>query len=246
MKHMGKRYRAYLDAAPSWLEGRRALIAYARAHGAAAAARMSGSHLCTVYDLINAAKSGRLGRKRWSPSDKREAEERIIAARRAHPDYGPKRLKKYCGIPHGTRKIGHVIREHGLLQPQRPKYDPAFRLANAERRAGYARMAVRVEELAAVIAADHLARFGKTGIRPLIAHARKRLEKSERVARHWRKRLGTAKSAKSVRPFGDQRRAPDPKGQTNVGRCRVRLARPAKDAKDGGLPSERLRLNLEA
>jgi transposase len=188
VKHINDRYKAYLDAAPDWIEGRRALVAYARAHGVPAAARMSGATPRTVRQLIKAAESGRLGRRGELRPPSREDEERILAARRAHPDYGPRRLKKLCGLQYDLRKISRVIHKHGLPRLKKAKYDPAFRLECAERRIGYARTALAVEEI--------LAKVGVTGFTPRVERVRKDIERYERIAKFWRGRLGGAANAR--------------------------------------------------
>lgn len=188
---MNERYRKFLESAPDPWEARRILIGYARVHGFKAAARMSGAGLKTVYRLVRDTDAGRLrARRPGRPSLTPEDEAEIVAARLAHPEAGALRLKRDFGLPYGHRQIRRVIREHRLVpwqrkRPKRHKLDPELWRGISEQRVEFARMALRVVEIARA--------QGYSGLMADVEGARRRLAKAEEKARWWAEQARAAK-----------------------------------------------------
>jgi hypothetical protein len=196
-------YKQWLAANGGVVEGRRALAEYAEAHGSRAAADLSGASKVTVNRLRRQEREARaagavgagfrgVGRPPVSADD----EERIVDARREHPDYGPKRLKKLCGIPNAESRIWAVLAKHGLMKPGHPfKYPrPAIMAVIWKRRIGYARMEIEAEQYIARYAMDALAKGRLPVLMPRLIRAIKRLEEAERKTVFWKRRCGNRES----------------------------------------------------
>ena len=111
------RYRQWLEQNGGEVECRRRLAEYAEAHGTRAAMARSGASKVTVNRLRRQEREARAAgaagagfRGPGRPPVSADDEERIVAARLEHPDYGPRRLKKHCGIPTAEPVIWAVLR----------------------------------------------------------------------------------------------------------------------------------------
>ena len=197
---MNARYREYLDSFPDPWEARCSLIGYARVHGAAAAARMSGAALRSVYDLLKRADTGklrmrRLGRPPLPGSD----ELRIVAARLAHPGAGAMRLKREFGLPYGRVQITRIIAKYGLV-PRKLRRDPVRRGAAAAKQVLYGRAFQHLAELARA--------RGLTGSIADVGLGRRKAERAQRAVEWW------AKLARGEPlPAGDGELAEKPHGE---------------------------------
>jgi transposase len=179
-----KRYQSYLDSFPNPSAARHALIGYARVHGPAAAARMSGAHVSTVAKVLHQAKTGKLrarppGRPPLTVADKM----RIARARIAHPDWGAKRLKKDFGLPYGVRQIKRILREYELVPKSRSQIDvdPKHWRTRHEELAKYARMNMLLSKIARLV--------GFTGRMADVEGPRRRIEREERKVKWWAMRV---------------------------------------------------------
>jgi hypothetical protein len=192
-----ERYKAWLKANGGEVEGRRALAEYAEAHGTRAAMRLSGASKVTVNRLRKQEREARAAgaagagfRGTGRPPVSADDEERIVDARREHPDYGPRRLRKLCGIPNAEPVIWAVLKDHGLLKPGHPvKYpDPALMAAIWERRIGYAKLEIEIERHVAMFALRLLAKGKRPDFKVHLGRALRRLEEAKRKAAFWRRR----------------------------------------------------------
>ncbi|MHC5058800.1 MAG: hypothetical protein ACYTKD_29435 [Planctomycetota bacterium] len=200
-----KRYKAWLEANGGAVEGRRALAEYAEAHGTRAAMRLSGASKVTVNRLRRQERAARAAgaagggfRGPGRPPVSADDEERIVDARREHPDYGPRRLKKLCGIPNSESRIWAILKDHGLLKPGHPvKYpDPALMAAIWERRIGYAKLVIEVERQAAMFALRLFAKGKRPDFKVHLGRALRWLEEAERKTEFWAtRRDGAARGA---------------------------------------------------
>ncbi len=202
------RYKQWLEANGGAVGGRRRLAEYAEAHGTRVAVRLSGASKVTVNRLrrqerearaAGAAGAGFRGTGRPPLSD--DDEERIVDARREHPDYGPKRLKRLSGIPNAEAVIWAVLKRHDLMRRGHPlRYpDPALMVVVWERRVWMARMALQIELSATEYALEFLAKGWPTAVKPRPGLALRRLEEAERKSEFWRRRTTTAFTAKSAK-----------------------------------------------
>jgi transposase len=186
---MNKRYKEFVAAAPSPSEARRRIVEYARRHGTAAAARMSGAAPCTVYRLLK--------RKRLDSFDRptrallAEEEARIIDARLANPTEGVRSLKKKTGLPHGYVQITRVLREAGLaLKRHHATRDPDFWIPICTRRVEYARYELKVAEYARAA--------GMTCIFSEVERIRRRLDVAKRKVEWWKKEKERRERAEKI------------------------------------------------
>jgi transposase len=184
---MGKpkeRYRKYLDSFANPWAARYSLIGYARTHGPAAAARMSGAHISTVTKLLHQARTGKLrarppGRPPLTVADKM----RIARARVAHPNSGAKKLKEDFGLPYGVRQIKRILREYELVPKSRSQIDvdPKHWRTRHEELAKYAKMNMLLSKIARLV--------GFTGRMADVETHRRRIEREERKAEWWAERI---------------------------------------------------------
>ena len=141
------RYLDLVKSLPDPWRLRRAMVACARKHGVEAAVREFGAGVTTVRRWLRRAEVGpwkKPGAAKWylTPAEV----ERIVRAKLARPDLGTLRLKKEFGLPHGTRQITRVIREHGLSRPWH-RHDLEFEIRSDERRVGLAEMYLALGKL---------------------------------------------------------------------------------------------------
>ena len=190
---MNERYKAYLKSAGGPTEGRRALVAYALAHGNKAAARMSGAETYTIRYLLRRAKKGGMAAIAGPghPPLSSETRARIMAAKRASPKSSAAELKKLYNLSPCPCMIMRVIREHGLTTSRwkRPKYRPAFRVEVWERRIEFTRIEVAIELYAMAHALKMLAKGIRSHVKPRLSRAYQRLEEAKRKTAFWRGRL---------------------------------------------------------
>ena len=200
-----ERYKAWLEANGGADEGRRALAVYAEAHGTRAAMARSGASKVTVNRLrrqqraaTDAGAAGASFRGPGRPPVSPDDEERIVDARRMNPGYGPRRLKKLCGIPNSEARIWAILKDHGLTKPGHPvKYpDPAFMAAVWERRIEQARLDLVVQRDVAMYALECFREGKRPVAMPRLMRAFRRLVEAKRKAEFWAtRRAGVVRRA---------------------------------------------------
>jgi hypothetical protein len=198
-------YKTWLGQNGGVVEGRRGLADYADAHGTRAAVCLSGASKVTVNRLRKQAREARDAgaagagfRGPGRPPVSADDEERIVDARRAHPDYGPKRLKRLSGIPNAEAVIWAILKKHSLMRRgHRVRYpDPACMVVAWERRIWIARMGLRIELHATTYAVGLLAKGGRTAVKPRPGLAFRRLEEAIRKTAFWRRRADLTTEAR--------------------------------------------------
>jgi transposase len=133
---MNERYRRSREGAADPWESRRVLVAHARAHGVAAAAREFGAGVSTVYRLLKESRETADGepprRRQGRPPLSLDQVVEIVVAKLSNPELSCARLKKECGLRYGLGQIERVLRERGLtLTRPRPRRDPRLALVMA-------------------------------------------------------------------------------------------------------------------
>jgi len=206
-------YKQWLAANGGPVEGRRALAEYAEAHGTRAGMRLSGASKVTVNRLRRQERAARAAgaggggfRGTGRPPLSDDDEERIVDAKREHPEYGPKRLKSLSGVPYSESRIWAVLKKKGLTKPGHPAryHDPAFMAVHWERWIGYAKMWIEVEEIATAYALKLLARGKISPVKPQLERAHRKLEEARRKTAFWKRRAAAA-TTKQPRMNADER-----------------------------------------
>jgi len=113
----------------SRFELRLELVRYAQEHGIREAARAFRASRNTVRLWLRRYEAGGAGAlversrapKRIVHKTSRLEEERIVAARRLVPCFGPRRLKEAFGLEAGKNAIGRILKERGLTRRKRKK-----------------------------------------------------------------------------------------------------------------------------
>jgi len=99
------------------------LIAYARKHGIKAAVREFGCSVHTVRKWLRRGHAQSQSTKpKHCPHQTPEAVERLVVRRRKQSGFGAERLKVEFDLPCGVNAIARILRQKGLTQRRRKKY----------------------------------------------------------------------------------------------------------------------------
>lgn len=126
----------------SRFELRLEMVRWAQAHGIREAARAFRASRNTVRLWLRryeAQGAGALVEQSRAPhhiphKSSKAQERRVIAARKAVPCYGPRRLKRAFDLPLSKNAIGRILREHGLTRRKRKKREKQADLREAKAR----------------------------------------------------------------------------------------------------------------